>query len=92
MSSTPSRKRMRARPAARPRRVADLTTDELRKMIGQLIEDKFAEFKPLPARVTEYKVTAQMRQRAVAAAGRFHSGYSDISDKHDEHLVTSYLG
>jgi hypothetical protein len=92
MASTPGRKRTRARPATRPRRVADLTTHELRKMIGQLIEDKLAEFDPRAARVTESIVTVQMRQRAVAAAGRFHSGYSNISDKHDEHLATSYLG
>lgn len=30
------------------------------------------------------------RQRAIAAAGRFHSGCSDLSAKHDQHLAEAY--
>ena len=29
----------------------------------------------------------ERRRRAIAAAGRFHSGESDISTKHDQYLV-----
>jgi len=72
--------------------VADLTTDELRAMIEQLIEHKLAEFSPMPTRSTENKVSPQMRQRAASAAGRFHSGLSDISGKHDDYLLMGYLG
>ncbi|MCK4552526.1 MAG: CopG family transcriptional regulator [Tenericutes bacterium] len=32
----------------------------------------------------------ERRQRAVAAAGRFHSGKSNLSAKHDEYLVKAY--
>jgi hypothetical protein len=34
-------------------------------------------------------ITARMKQRAVSAAGRFHSGHSDISAKHDDYLAAS---
>ena len=29
-------------------------------------------------------------QRAIAAAGRFHSGRSDVARRHDDYLVTAY--
>ena len=32
----------------------------------------------------------ERRRRAIAAAGRFHSGASDISAKHDEHLAEAF--
>ena len=32
----------------------------------------------------------ERRQRAVAVAGRFHSGRSNLSRKHDEHLAEAY--
>jgi hypothetical protein len=32
----------------------------------------------------------ERRRRAMAAAGRFHSGASDISAKHDEYLVEAF--
>ena len=92
MASTPSRKRTRSRAAPQSSRVADLTTGELRGMIEQLIEQKLAEFSPLPMRSTEKTITSQMRQRAVSAAGRFHSGLSGISSQHDDFLNASYLG
>lgn len=32
----------------------------------------------------------ERRQRAINAAGRFHSGQSDLSEKHDEYLTEAY--
>ena len=34
----------------------------------------------------------ERRRRAIAAAGRFHSGASDISTKHDEYLEEAFQG
>ena len=34
----------------------------------------------------------ERRRRAIAAAGRFHSGASDISAKHDEYLADAFQG
>ena len=34
----------------------------------------------------------ERRRRAIAAAGRFHSGASDISAKHDEYLAEALQG
>jgi len=34
----------------------------------------------------------ERRRRAIAAAGRFHSGASDISEKHDEYLKETFQG
>jgi hypothetical protein len=92
MASTPSRKRTRSRAASRTRRVADMTIGELREMIEKSVERKLAKVNPLSASSTKKTITVQMRQRARSATGRFHSGFSDISSKHDEHLVASYLG
>jgi hypothetical protein len=33
---------------------------------------------------------AERRRRAIAATGRFHSGASDISAKHDEYLAEAF--
>jgi len=33
---------------------------------------------------------AEKRRRAIAAAGRFHSGKTDISTNHDHYLVEAY--
>ena len=32
----------------------------------------------------------EIRRRAIAVAGRFHSGRSDISTNHDEYLAEAY--
>jgi hypothetical protein len=32
----------------------------------------------------------ERRRRAIAAAGRFHSGQSNVSTEHDRHLVEAY--
>jgi hypothetical protein len=34
----------------------------------------------------------ERRRRAIAAAGRFRSGASDVSAKHDEHLADALQG
>ncbi len=34
----------------------------------------------------------ERRRRAIAVAGRFHSGVSNISTKHDEYLVEAFQG
>ncbi len=90
MASTVSRKRTRSRATPAQRRVADMTLDELREMMDQLIEAKLVEFGGVP-RNGEKQVTAEMRERAARAAGRFHSGSSDISQEHDRYLETTYL-
>ncbi len=90
MASTSTRKRTRSRAAPARRRVADLTTDELREMLDQVIEQKLVAFGGIPIQ-TEKQVNAEMRQRASAVAGRFHSGRSDISEEHDQYLAASYL-
>jgi len=35
---------------------------------------------------------AERRRRAIAAAGRFHSGQSNVSTEHDRHLAEAYQG
>jgi len=92
MASTVSRKKRRSRATPRTRRVADLTTDELRDLIEQLLDRKMAEYNPVSVRSSESTITPPMRQRAFAVAGRFHSGRSDISSQHDEYLAASFLG
>ncbi len=90
MASTVSRKRSRSRATLSQRRVGDLTLDELREMLDQLIEQKLVEFGGVP-RNGERQVTAEMRQRAARVAGRFHSGISNISEEHDRFLEAGYL-
>ncbi len=34
----------------------------------------------------------ESKRRALAAAGRFHSGHADLSSEHDRHLVEAYDG
>lgn len=33
---------------------------------------------------------AERRRRAIAAAGRFHSGQTNVSTEHDRHLAEAY--
>ena len=83
-------KRARIRAARHPHTVADMTADELREMIEELIDRKLAELAPASAGGIPRWITASMRQRAMSAAGRYHSGHSDISIDHDKHLAESY--
>jgi hypothetical protein len=39
---------------------------------------------------TDIVTPEERRQRAIAAAGRFRSGISDLSTNHDKHLEDSY--
>jgi len=41
-------------------------------------------------RSSAYIDSEERRQRAIAAAGRFRSGQSDISSQHDRYLTESY--
>ena len=91
MASTPSRKRTRPRRAAPQRRVADMTMDEFREMLDELIEQKLTQLGGRPNHPAQRQVTPEMRQRALAVSGRFHSGRSDISEEHDRYLDASYL-
>ena len=43
--------------------------------------------KEVPKDVTN---PAERRRRAIAAAGRFRSGFSDLSSNHDKHLEDTY--
>lgn len=45
--------------------------------------------KEVPKDVTD---PAERRRRAIAAAGRFRSGLSDLSSNHDKHLEDTYAG
>ena len=38
----------------------------------------------------EMGAIAERKKRAVAAAGRFHSGLSDVSSRHDEYLAEAF--
>ncbi len=60
--------------AARKSSVADL----IRQSVDHLIQQSAA--------VDE----AERRRRAIAAAGRFHSGQHDISVEHDQYLAKAY--
>ncbi len=91
MASTVSRKRTRSRTAPSRRRVADLTMDELREMLDQVIEQKLVEFGGVPTHPSEKRITAEMRRRAGAVAGKYHSGRSNISEEHDRYLAASYM-
>lgn len=71
-----------------PRRVAEMTTDELRAMIEKMIDRKLGNGNAIQPK---NQITPAMRQRAISAAGRFRSGRSDVSRQHDDHLTASYL-
>ncbi len=90
MASTSTRKKTRSRGAPAPRRVADMTTDEFREMLDALIEEKLAQLGGVPGLAAKPEITAEMRQRALAVSGRFHSGHTDISEDHDRYLDASY--
>jgi hypothetical protein len=52
-------------------------------------KDDLRSFRPAPtnrAKLSEEIDIEERRRRAIAVAGRFHSGAPDISTKHDEYL------
>jgi hypothetical protein len=85
MASVKTRK-VRGRAQAHSRRVKDMTSDELRTLIETLIDHKFT----IERLGTQRPITAEMRRRAISAAGRFRSGQADVSIRHDDHLIASY--
>jgi hypothetical protein len=66
-----------------------MTTDELRVMIEKLIDRRLTD--SLAGRTSERTISRQMRERALSAVGRFHSGHADVSASHDDHLAASLL-
>jgi hypothetical protein len=51
---------------------------------GEINEDRQPYGSPVPS---EIKDAAELRRRAIAAAGRFDSGVSDLSLDHDKYLT-----
>jgi len=52
------------------------------------VKEDLGEYKKeIPTDITDRE---ERRRRAIAAAGRFRSGISDISTNHDKHLASSY--
>jgi hypothetical protein len=54
--------------------------------VGSVREDRSTYGSPCPADLTDI---AELRRRAVAAAGRFESGVPDLSIEHDRYLGTA---
>jgi hypothetical protein len=52
-----------------------------------MMEEQARALRNLASTRTEEIGIEERRRWAIAAAGRFHSGVSDISTKHDEYLV-----
>lgn len=90
MALTLKQKRKRTTVTSRTRRVASMTTDELRAFVEAMIDRKLADLNRTRMHSGERVVTARMKQRAISVAGRFHSGRSDISAKHDDYLAAGY--
>ena len=84
MASTLTRRKSHRRRASR---IGNMTREELRAIIKREIERTLRA--SASARIRR-KVTRQMRQRAIAAAGQFRAGRADISSRHDDYLATDY--
>lgn len=82
-------KKSRTRSTRQRRTVSDMTADELRAMIEALLDRKLTDLAFTSTR-GKNQITASMRQRALSAAGRFHSGRSDVAIDHDQYLAESY--
>ncbi len=89
MASTLTRKKIR-RNRTKQSKIAEMTREELREMIESMIDNKLAGFAASGLGQPVKKITPEMRQRALAAAGRFRSGHPDIAIEHDEYLATDY--
>jgi hypothetical protein len=50
----------------------------IRQSLGVLLEE-------------EESARSDQRRRALAAVGRFHSGQSDVSERHDDYLAEDFL-
>ena len=56
------------------------------KSVAELIRSSVEE---MLRRTTEISID-ERRRRAIAAIGRYHSGQSDISTRHDDYLAEAY--
>jgi predicted nucleotidyltransferase len=72
-------------------------TDEQARKLAKLAEEEGVSVVELIKRsidlyVQEHEMigTAEQRRRALAIAGRYNSGLSDVSEKHDEYLAEIY--
>ena len=54
--------------------------------VAELIRQSVDKF----LRSSGYLTSTERRQRALAAIGRFHSGHTDISTRHDQYLTESF--
>ena len=61
---------------------------ERRVSIAELIRQSVDDFIQSSATIDD----AERRRRAIAVAGRFHSGLSDVAAEHDRYLVEAYEG
>ena len=53
-----------------------------------VVKEKAEEYKKeIPIDIVDYE---ELKKRAIAAAGRFRSGISDLSSNHDKYLEESY--
>jgi hypothetical protein len=57
-----------------------------RKSIAELIRQGV----DMILKINNAIISDEQRSRAIAVAGRFHSGYSNLSTRHDEHLIEVY--
>ncbi len=67
-------------------RILKRLAGERRVSVATLIRESV----DLLIRTTGFVDEKERRQRAIAAAGRFHSGRSDIAAEHDRHLAEAY--
>lgn len=58
------------------------------RSMADLVREAVAQYLTAPGP----EVRDEARQRAVEAAGRFHSGRSDLSASHDEHFAEASEG
>jgi len=61
---------------------------ERRVSIAELIRQSINAFLANSVTIDD----AERRRRAIAVAGRFHSGLSDVASEHDRYLVEAYEG
>ncbi|MBI3537504.1 MAG: hypothetical protein HY070_08115 [Chloroflexi bacterium] len=86
MASSVTRKKLRKQAT----RIGNMTRDELRAMIEQLINRKLSASTSSPTRRAHREITPEMRRRAMKAVGQFRAGHAEVSSEHDDYLATDY--
>lgn len=72
-------------------------TEELARKLKDLARQRNISMAEATRRALEQWVESESapfderRRRAIAAVGKFHSGKSDISERHDDYLAEAYL-